>query len=304
MTTTPPSADPTAPTVGVPLPWEALDAMPLPCAPPDARVAYGPAPTQFAELRLPAGVGPHPVMVLLHGGCWRNRYDLVYITRLAHWLTTQGWASWTPEYRRLGDDGGGWPGTLLDVGTALDALRTQAVGAPLDLSRVYVAGHSAGGHLALWLASRKQLAPTSALYQAQPLPVAGVLGLAAITDLASYRIGPADSCHAAVDLLMGGTPSEVPQRYADASPAQRLPLGVPQVLVQGAEDDTVSLESVQSYAHAAQQAGDDVRVLALAGAGHFDVAVNAPSSEAALVDALGWLLSFAPVPAASSQGGQ
>ena len=275
-------------TTATSLSWAALDAMPLP--PPVARVPYGPAALQFAELRVPPGDGPFPVMILLHGGCWLNRYDLVYITRLAAWLTSQGWASWTPEYRRLGDPGGGWPGTLLDVGAAADALRAQAQAAPLDLCRVYAAGHSAGGHLALWLASRGQLALGSDLYQPQPLPIAGVLGLAAITDLAQHRHEAPSSCHAEVEPLLGGLPESLPQRYADASPAQRLPLGVPQVFVQGEEDDIVSSASVRRYVQAAQQAGDRVQLLALPGAGHFDVAVNVASSEAALVAALAWLL--------------
>ena len=155
---------------------------------------------------------------------------------------------------------------------------------------MYAAGHSAGGHLALWLASRGQLALGSDLYQPQPLPIAGVLGLAAITDLAQHRHEAPSSCHAEVEPLLGGLPESLPQRYADASPAQRLPLGVPQVFVQGEEDDIVSSASVRRYVQAAQQAGDRVQLLALPGAGHFDVAVNAASSEAALVAALAWLL--------------
>ncbi|MDB5849293.1 MAG: hypothetical protein JWP29_3045, partial [Rhodoferax sp.] len=216
------------------LSWEQLDAMPLP--PAVARMPYGPAPQQFGELRLPAGTGPHPVIVLVHGGCWRNRYDLVYVTRLAAWLTARGWATWTIEYRRLGDPGGGWPGTLLDAGAAVDALRDLAKTAPLDLTRIIAAGHSAGGQLALWLASRAQLPADSDLFRADPLPLAGVLGLAAICDLDRFRIGPADTCHAAVDLLLQGGPAQVPRRYAEASPLRRLPLGVRQALVQGEED--------------------------------------------------------------------
>ncbi|APW39189.1 hypothetical protein RD110_19840 [Rhodoferax koreense] len=269
------------------LSWEALDAMPLPA--PAPRAAYGPAPQQFGELRLPQVPGPHPVIVLIHGGCWRNRYDLVYITRLAAWLTAQGWATWTIEYRRLGDAGGGWPGTLRDAGAALDHLRRLAPAAGLDLGRVIVAGHSAGGHLALWLASRARLAPSSPLYAADPLPVAGVLGLAAITDLDGFRFGPADSCHGAVEPLMQGGPAEVPQHYADASPLRRLPLGVPQALLQGEEDDTVSADAVRDYAQAAARAGDAVRLWALPDAGHFDVAVAVQASEAALREALTWL---------------
>ena len=270
------------------LSWEQLDAMPLP--PAVARRAYGPAPQQFGELRLPEGAGPHPVVVLIHGGCWRNRYDLVYITRLAAWLGAQGWATWTIEYRRLGDAGGGWPGTLRDAGSALDALRLLAKSSPLDLSRVVAAGHSAGGQLALWLASRAQLAADSALYQTDPLPLAGVLGLAAICDLDSFRIGPPDTCHAAVDLLLQGSPDAVPGHYADASPQRRLPLNVRQAFVQGEGDDTVAADSVRRYVQAALVAGDAARLWALPDAGHFDVVVATPTSEPALRAALAWLL--------------
>ena len=273
-----------------PLTWAQFDALPLPAAvPPECRIAYGPAPQQFGELRLPAGTGPHPVIVLVHGGCWRNRYDLVYITRLAAWFTERGWASWTIEYRRLGDEGGGWPGTLTDAGLALDALRGIAQQHPLDLGRVIASGHSAGGQLALWLATRERLSTASDLHAPQPLPVAGVLGLAAITDLDGFRIGPADTCHAAVDPLMQGSPDAVPAHYADASPLRRLPLAVPVALVQGDHDDTVSAESVRRFADAASAAGDAVRLWALPAAGHFDVAVSTPASHDALVEALDWL---------------
>jgi acetyl esterase/lipase len=270
-----------------PLTWEQLDAMPLP--PAVVRTAYGIAPQQFGELRLPEGSGPHPVVVLIHGGCWRNRFDLAYITRLAAWLTAHGWATWTIEYRRLGDEGGGWPGTLLDAATALDALRELAVTAPLDLQRVVTSGHSAGGHLALWLASRALLRPDSPLYVPDPLPVSGVLGLAAITDLDQYRIGPPESCHAAVDLLLGGSPADVPQRYADASPLRRLPMGVRQAFLHGDLDDTVSVESVRHYVQVARAAGDAAQLLELSGAGHFDVTVATPVSAPVLLEGLDWL---------------
>ena len=273
------------------LSWEQLDAMPLP--PPVPRTAYGPAPQQFGELRLPPasfGGGPHPVVVLIHGGCWRNRYDLVYITRLAAWLVTQGWATWTIEYRRLGDTGGGWPGTLRDAGAALDALRGLAKSSALDLTRVIAAGHSAGGQLALWLASRNQVPEDSDLYQADPLPVAGVLGLAAICDLDTFRVGPPDTCHAAVDLLLQGSPAAVPRHYAEASPLRRLPLGVRQAFLQGEDDDTVSAESVRRYVQAATAAGDAARLWALPGAGHFDVVVDTPALRAAL----DWLVQKDP----------
>jgi acetyl esterase/lipase len=267
-----------------PLSWGELQRLPLP--PAGQRIAYGSAPQQFGELRLPAGAGPFPVMVLIHGGCWQAAFDYVYMTRLGAWLAQQGMASWTIEYRRVGDAGGGWPGTFEDVAAAADALRNIAHEAPLDLTQAYAGGHSAGGQLALWLAARPKLPAASELHSAAPLPIRGVLGLAAITDMDTYRVGPHDSCHAAVDEVLGGTPASVAPRYAQTSPRRLLPLGVPQVFIQGTLDPIVTAASVHDYAQAATAAGDRVVELPLAGAGHFDTAVPIAVSEAALREAL------------------
>lgn len=271
------------------LSWSELDAMPYP-AKPGQRIPYGASAAKFGELRLPDakrhGKGPYPVLVMIHGGCWLADYDYGYFTRLAAWITEQGWATWNIEYRRLGDPGGGWPNTFMDVGEAADALYLIAKTDPLDLKRVYAAGHSAGGQLALWLASRGKLPNDSELARSEPLPIRGVLGLAAITDLASYRVGPADSCNASVDRLLGGSPEQQPRRYAETSPLARLPLGVPQVFVQGALDAIVPTAGVQAYVDAAVQAGDAASLIALPGAGHFEPAVPHPASEAALQQAL------------------
>ena len=134
------------------LTWTELSARPLP--PSGLRIAYGDGPEQFGELRLPASTGPHPVVVLIHGGCWLSDFDYRYMTHLGDALATQGYASWTIEYRRLGASGGGWPQTFTDVGLALDALRDIAATQPLALGRIVTVGHSAGGQLALWLAAR------------------------------------------------------------------------------------------------------------------------------------------------------
>ena len=236
------------------LSWSELTQMALP--PPGERITYGEGPQQFGELRVPKGEGPFPVMVLIHGGCWQNAFDYVYITRLAAWLTERGVATWTIEYRRLGDDGGGWPGTFLDVANATEKLREIAPTSKLDLQRVYSGGHSAGGQLALWLASRAKLEQTSELFVKDPLPVRGVLGLAAITHLAQYRIGPPKSCHSSVEPLLGGPPERVRERYAATSPVERLPLRVRQVFIQGEKDPIVSAESVRTFVEAAKRAGD------------------------------------------------
>jgi acetyl esterase/lipase len=271
------------------LTWTDLSKMPLP-AEPAARIAYGAGPQQFGELRVPNGSGPFPVMVLIHGGCYQNAFDYVYITRLAGWLAEQGVATWTIEYRRLGDEGGGWPGTFQDVALATDKLRDIAPSSRIDLARVYSGGHSAGGQLALWLATRAKLPDSSELFVKQPLPIRGVLGLAAITDLAQYRNGPPNSCHSSVEPLLGGKPEQVAVRYAETSPRERLPLGVPQVFIQGEKDPIVSADSVQAYIAAAKQAGDNAVVLPLPSLGHFETSVPLPSTEPALKKALAILL--------------
>ena len=133
------------------------DVLALPRPEAQHRIAYGPGPQQFGELRLPDGAGPHPVVIVVHGGCWLAEYDLGYMSSLAAALTADGVATWSIEYRRVGDDGGGWPGTFDDVGAAADHLREIAAEHELDLERVVAVGHSAGGHLALWLAARHGL---------------------------------------------------------------------------------------------------------------------------------------------------
>lgn len=262
---------PPLPAALTPISWKEIAALPAPAA--GQKLAYGAAPQQFGELRLPAGQGPFPVAVLVHGGCWLAAYDYQYFNHLAAALTARGVATWTIEYRRLGDEGGGWPNTLLDVAKATDHLRELAKAQPLDVQRVVSIGHSAGGQLALWLGARAQLPETSDLHLPAPLALKGVVGLAPITDLAQYRIGKPDSCNVSVDQLMGGSDAQQPARYAQASPLALLPLGVPQVLVQGGKDPIVPLDAVAAYAKAAVAKGDAVTQRIEPALGHFDPAV-------------------------------
>jgi acetyl esterase/lipase len=161
--------------------------------PPSAeRIAYGQAPSQFGELWLPAGSGPAPVAVLVHGGCWQSSYGLDLMDPMAEDLYRQGVAVWNVEYRRLGENGGGYPGTFLDIGQAVDALRGLPQRPRLDLRRLVAIGHSAGGHLALWAASRPRLPKDSSLAAADSQRIAAVVTLAGINDLQAYRAnGPA-----------------------------------------------------------------------------------------------------------------
>jgi acetyl esterase/lipase len=259
---------PSAPPAREPVTWSEITGQPAP--PAGERVSYGSGPQQFGELRLPEGPGPHPVVVLLHGGCWQNEYDLGYMAAPAEALRRAGFATWTLEYRRIGDPGGAWTGTFQDAAAGTDHLRELARTRPLDLGRVVLAGHSAGGHLALWLAARRNLPAASPIRSADPLPVRGVVALAGIADLRAYAAG-SGSCNAAVPQLLGGLPAAVSDRYAQANPPELLPLGVPVRLVQGDRDTTVPVAQATGFEAAARAAGDDARVVLVEGAGHFDV---------------------------------
>ncbi len=231
-----------------------------------ARHRLGAHPSQVADLRVPRGGGPFPVAVVLHGGFWQVRYGRLVTAPIAADLARRGIASWNLEYRRLGG-GGGWPWTFDDVATGIDALADLA-DPRLDLGRVAAVGHSAGGQLALWAGARPAL-PPGAPGAGPRVPLAHVVGLAAVTDLASAgRVAAA---------LVGGTPAEVPERFAQADPVRRVPLGVPVLLVHPREDRTVPVARSRAYAQAAQQRGGAVELVEPPG-GH--VAPIDPASEA------------------------
>lgn len=238
-------------------------------AQPDATLHYGEASNQFGQLFLPeAATGePHPVVILVHGGCWRARVDLSYFTPAARQLAQTGVAVWNLEYRRVGN-GGGWPQTFLDVAQGADYLTTLARTYPLDLSNTIAVGHSAGGHLAHWLAARPLLSKDDTLYRPHPLALRALISIAGIPDLAAaLALGICQEMSAA---LLGGTPAEVPDRYRQGSPAELGALRLPQVFIQGQADDTVMLDYIQTYVMAAQQRGETVTLEVLEHTGHYD----------------------------------
>jgi acetyl esterase/lipase len=222
---------------------------------------YGPHRSQRADLHLPAGGGPHPVMVLIHGGSWGKRYGRIVMRALARELVRRRWAVWNIEYRRLGE-GGGWPATFADVAAAIDHL--GQLSAPLERSRISVLGHSAGGQLALWAAGRARLptAAAQALGGAPRAPIERVISLAGVCDLAgAYRASPGG----AVGALMGGSPEQLPERYALADPIAQVPLPAQVLLVHGVIDRTVSVRRSRDYASAARAAGAPVELVEIEG---------------------------------------
>jgi acetyl esterase/lipase len=263
----------------------------------DQHIAYGSEPLQFGELRLPRGSVSVPLVVLIHGGCWQAEYDLKHVAAAAAALASGGFAVWTIEYRRVGNPGGGWPGTFDDVGRGVDYVRDLAVQHPrIDLTRVVLVGHSAGGQLALWAASRKQgemngLFPSSM----PPLAVAGVVSLAGITDLAAYGAA-AGGCNTSVTPLMGGLPSQVPERYRAVSPVERIPIGVPVRLVHGAADPIVPLAQSTAFQMRTKAAHGEADIDVVAGAGHFDLVAPQSEAWAAVLRAVHTLTDVPPTP--------
>jgi acetyl esterase/lipase len=222
----------------------ALDVLGLP-----ERHRYGPHAMHRADLWLPPGRGPHRVAVVIHGGFWRAKWGKAVMKPVCADLARRGVAAWNIEYRRIGrGQGGGWPATFDDVAAAVDHLAV-AEGGRLDLDNLGVVGHSAGGQLSLWAASRR----------GARVPIRRVVAQAAVCDLASAR---------AAYELMGGSPEQVPDRYAAADPMRLIPLGVPVRLIHGEDDATVPIRHSRDFATAARAAGDQVELIEPRPGGH------------------------------------
>ena len=246
---------------------------------PDLTVRYGDGISHVADVHLPpSGTSlpdeerpGYPLTLLLHGGFWRAEFGREHTAPLAEALASAGFVVCAPEYRRTGQEGGGWPGTFDDVAVAVDALPgliARETGAVADPRRLVLAGHSAGGQLALWAASRHRL-PAGSPWRAPTGAVRGVVALAAVTELAECY-GQALGQQAA-GALMGGGPDEVSERYRAADPIGLLPCGFPIRLVHGTADDRVPAAMSLHFARAARAAGDDVTCVLLPGTGHFEV---------------------------------
>jgi len=231
------------------------DILELAPPPADARVPYGGDPSQFIDLRMPKSKASHALAIVIHGGYWRAKYDLVYMGHLCAALAAMGIATANVEYRRVGNRGGGWPGTFADIRSAYQFLTQNARQYEFDVQRLLAIGHSAGGQLALSLAARET-------------GVKAVVSLAGVIDL--HRAYSLHLSNDAVVAFLGGTPAEVPDHYKEADP-MNLAIKARQWLVQGAADDTVPPEFSRDYAAAKHKMGEDACLVEIPNAGHFEV---------------------------------
>ena len=232
----------------------------------DATISYGSDPYQKVDVWLPAGRGKHPVVLMVHGGCWTTSIaDRTLMDWIAADLRGRGIAVWNIDYRGVDRPGGGYPGTFADAAAATDALAVNAARFHLDTRRVVAVGHSAGGHLALWLAARPKLPAGSPLHSAHPLQIAHVISLGGLPDLEATAAAPDNGCGTeVVQQLTGG-------HLADTSVPRLLPLGLPQDLVNGREDRIIPFRLATGYVAQAQAKGDQVTLHTVPHTGHVEL---------------------------------
>jgi len=240
---------------------------------PTQSIQWGPGATDVADLWLPDGAGLHPVVLMVHGGCWQKSVaDRTLMNWAAEDLRRQGMAVWNIEYRGVDEEGGGYPGTFLDVAHAADALRDQAATYNLDLNRVVAFGHSAGGHLAAWIAARHKLPANSPMRMDNPLKLVGVINSGGLADLKASRPVTSRSCLAEIyDQLVGDISSTRAEVLSDTSPAEMLPLRVRQVSFNGHDDSIAPPVLGEGYTRRAKAAGDRADVVVVLNTGHVEL---------------------------------
>jgi len=259
---------------------------------PTEHIAYGPAPQQYVEWFEPAGSAPFPVVVLIHGGCFLNQYEgMPQMRGMAGALAARGVAVWSIEYRGLDSPGGGYPGSFLDIRSALDLIQAQATARHLDTDRLAVVGHSAGGVLGLWAAGRARLPTSSPLYEPDPLKIHKVVALGASGDLRSLGELWRTRCEIDIAKLTGSPTDARTDVYADTSPIELTPNGSETLFINGDHDTILTPRESADYAAHVRERGDGAETLVLPVASHFDeVAITSPSwrlVESAIMKALG-----------------
>jgi acetyl esterase/lipase len=262
---------------------------------PSASIEYGDQQMQRVDLWLPTGKGPHPTVLMVHGGCWQTDIaDRRIMNWIADDLRRRGIAVWNIDYRGVDREGGGYPGTFADAARAADALRMHAPRYNLDLDPLVATGHSAGGHLALWLAARRSpkagasnpLIPRgSPLLSADPLKIDTVVSLGGLPDLELAATPPGSGCGTEVIEKLVGPPTLGSRNvYADTSVPRLAPLGVKQVLINGLQDRIIPTAYATDYERRMRAAGDKVEVRFIDDTGHVELIAPETQAWAATVE--------------------
>ncbi len=255
----------------MPMIWPELLGRPLPD--PAHEIEIGRGPAGIVDLWLPDIIGPYPVILMVHGGCWQKTIaDRTLMNYAAEELSQQGFAVWNIEYRGVDEPGGGYPGTFLDVAASTDALRDCAADYNLLTDNIIAFGHSAGGHLASWLAARPQLSKESPLHCENPLPIRSVVNTGGLADLeASAPVTEADCLSTIMEKLTGPASNVRPDVFADTSPAALLPFGATTVCINGDLDPIAPPVLGKDYAAKANAAGDNAKYCEIEDCGHVEL---------------------------------
>ncbi len=253
------------------------DVLELETTAPDHYISFAPDSAQYGELWLPDDQVAHTSVIMVHGGCWLAMYPGVKLMNaVAEDLSNRGFAVWNIDYRRIGHHGGGYPGTFLDAANGADIFRSIANKYNLPADRIIAAGHSAGGHLATWLALRHQISPESDLYIENPIKIHAVISLAGINDLQRYADYGASPCgENTIEKLVDSENRK--KSYTDTSPSELLPLDIPLVEISGAFDSPVPPFFGYHFVSSIMESGGQAKQILLQSAGHYEMIH--PSSE-------------------------